>query len=86
MSSWSKADLTCTNAQIAKISKSIDEILQKIWEAALLVNYDNMYVNIKQQRDAVKFFLWLLEAREKLQSIANSTSGVHWTWLPQGAL
>ena len=95
-SSWYKSDLSCpfkcvnsqdTQEHLLLCKPLLDDLTQEKRDAALLVNYNDIYGNIYQQIDAVKVFSELLETREELLHKAKSISGLslHWSLLLQGA-
>ena len=94
-SSWYKSDLSCpfkcvnsqdTQEHILLCKPLLDDLPQEKRDAALLLNYNDIYGNTNQQIDAVKVFSGLLESREELLQKAKSTSGLSLDAAPTGGI
>ena len=94
-SSWYKSDLSCpfkcvnsqdTQEHILLCKPLLDDLPQEKRDAALLLNYNDIYGNTNQQIDAVKVFSGLLETREELLQKAKSTSGLSLDAAPTGGI
>ena len=94
-SSWYKSDLSCpfkcvnsqdTQEHILLCKPLLDDLPQEKRDAALLLNYNDIYGNTNQQIDAVKVFSGLLESWEELLQKAKSTSGLSLDAAPTGGI
>ena len=94
-SSWYKSDLSCpfkcvnsqdTQEHILLCKPLLDDLPQEKRDAALLLNYNDIYRNTNQQIDAVKVFSGLLETQDELLQKAKSTSGLSLDAAPTGGI